>query len=195
MKSHIKLAIFDMDGTVFDSKLDWIKIREELEIRQGESILNTIYGSNRVDESRLKILEDYEEWNTKSAAPINGVFHFLEILKKNDILTALVTNNNKRNSDFLLNKYKMSFDVVVTREMQMWKPDPDPLLYVMELLGIKRIETMTIGDSHYDILASRKARIKDIYIIKNEKTTGIEDGDITLFHDYFDLAGKVTTGN
>ena len=39
----IKLAIFDMDGTVFENYLDWLQIRKELDIKQGGNILKEIY--------------------------------------------------------------------------------------------------------------------------------------------------------
>ena len=38
----IKLAIFDMDGTVFESHLDWKKIKEILGVKSG-NILKEIY--------------------------------------------------------------------------------------------------------------------------------------------------------
>ncbi|UCH93486.1 MAG: hypothetical protein JSV88_24885, partial [Candidatus Aminicenantes bacterium] len=73
----IKLAIFDMDGTVFKSHLDWLKIREELNISPGGNILGEIYKNNRVDKIRLEILENYEHENTLKTEPIKGIPGFL----------------------------------------------------------------------------------------------------------------------
>ncbi len=183
----IKLAIFDMDGTVFVSQLDWVKIREELDIEKGESILKKIFQNNEVDKTRLNILENYEEENTLRSTPIQGIFYFLEFLKIHHIMAALVTNNNKKNCEFLLKKYNLNFDIVITREMKLWKPSPDPFLYVMDLFHCNKDETISIGDSSYDVTASKKADISNIFIIKSEKSIKLSSDGITFFNDFFEL--------
>lgn len=183
----IKLAIFDMDGTLFESRLDWKKIKEELNVKEEESILRTIYKDNKVDQARLDILERYEEENTLNTKPIAGVSDFMDFLKIHRIKAALVTNNTRKNCEFLLKKFNLVFDSVVSREMKLWKPLPDPLLYVMALFGCKKQETISIGDSLYDVKASRQAEIGDIFIIRSEKSIAFRDDGITLFGDYFEL--------
>ena len=121
----IKLAVFDMDGTVFTSHLDWLKIREELNIPPGGNILKEIYNNNQVDKKRLEILESYEKENTLKTEPINGIPDFLFYLKKRNIATVLLTNNNRENTHYLLDKFDIEFDLVMTRELKLWKPDPD----------------------------------------------------------------------
>ena len=185
----IKLAVFDMDGTVFESYLDWLKIREELNIPQGVSILQEIYKDGKVDNARLGILERYEKENTLKTKPIEGIVEYLHYLENRQIKPALVTNNSKTNTDFLLTKFNLHFDVVITREMQLWKPDPDAFFYVMNLYGSNAKEVISIGDSYYDIRAARAANISAIFIIKN-KSRGvpleIEHG-VTYFDDYYHL--------
>jgi HAD superfamily hydrolase (TIGR01549 family) len=183
----IKLAIFDMDGTVFESYLNWQEIRAQLEIKEGDSILKTIYQDNRVDEFRLKILEEYEKENTFKTKPIIGAAEFLSYLRTQGIVTVLITNNNRENTDFLLNKFDLCFDLVITREMRLWKPEPDGLIYVMNLYKCEPGEVISIGDSHYDIKASQGARVSHIYIIKGDHVDRLSEAGITYFEDYFDL--------
>ena len=184
----IKLAIFDMDGTVFESYLNWLKIKEELKIEAGGNILQEIYRENRVDRERLEILENYEKENTLRTKPIRGVSDFLFYLKTGNISTVLATNNNRENTHFLLDKFNFEFDFVITREMKLWKPGPDAFLYAMEKYRCQPGETLCIGDSHYDVNASRKAGITDIFIIKNQGSSiPIDDAGVIYFEDYFDL--------
>ena len=181
-----KLAIFDMDGTVFESHLDWMKIRKELNIEN--NILNEIYKNNRVDHEKLKRLEYFEEENTLKTTPIEGISDFLSYLKINNISTALVTNNNKKNCEFLLNKFSLTFDTVLTREMKLWKPSPEPFFYIMNRFRCGSAETFYIGDSHYDVLASNQSGIANIFIIKNEKPINLSDTDnIVYFSNYVEL--------
>jgi len=185
----IKLAIFDMDGTVFASHLDWLKIREELNIPPGGNILAEIYKDNRVDTKRLEILENYEKENTLKTEPINGISDFIIFLKRENINTGLLTNNNRENTYYLLDKFQLDFDLVVTRELKLWKPDPDALFYAMKKTGCTAGESISIGDSHYDIKASQRANVPYIFIIKNPRSISLqkENPNIILFADYIDL--------
>ena len=182
----IKLAIFDMDGTVVESHLDWAEIRRVLNINS--NILKEIYKDNRVDHKKLQKLEQYEGENTLKATPIRGISDFLSHLKKQNIINVLATNNNKKNTEFLLNMFDLPFDSVLTREKKMWKPSPEPFFYMMDLFHCKQDETISIGDSHYDVIASREAGIENIFIIKNKKQLPLNDtGDIVFFKDFFEL--------
>jgi HAD superfamily hydrolase (TIGR01509 family) len=185
----INLAIFDMDGTVFTSYLDWLKIREELNIPPGGNILEEIYKDNRVDKKRLEILENYEQENTLKTEPINGISDFIIFLKRENIATALLTNNNRENTYYLLDKFHLDFDLVVTRELKLWKPDPEAFFYAMKKTSCTAEETISIGDSHYDVKASHRANVPYIFIIKTPRSISLQKDspDIILFADYIDL--------
>lgn len=175
-----------MDGTVFENYLDWLRIRKELDIKQGGNILKEIYKDGRVDTVRLELLEKYEADNTLKTKPIKGISECLCYLGTREIKTALITNNNKRNTDLLLDKFNLRFDTVITREMGLWKPDPDAFFYVMDLHNCAGEEVIAIGDSHYDVKASRAANISDVFIIKNEnRGVPIDENGVTFFYDFF----------
>jgi HAD superfamily hydrolase (TIGR01509 family) len=182
-----KLAIFDMDGTVFESYLNWAKIKTALGIPRDGNILEVIYSGSQVDDKRLEILENYERENTLKARPIKGIPGFLDYLETMNITAVLITNNNRENTMFLLNKYGLTFDMVITREMKFWKPAPDAFLYAMDMYDCKPAETLSIGDSHYDIKASKEAKVPHIFIIKNDRSTQLDDAGVTYFEDYDDL--------
>jgi HAD superfamily hydrolase (TIGR01549 family) len=183
----IKLAIFDMDGTVFESHLEWLKIREELKIPAGGDILAEIYCGGGVDTKRLEILEGYERENTLNTQPIAGVADFLLYLYECRVITVLLTNNNRENTEYLLRKFSLSFDHVITREMKLWKPEPKAFFYLMDYYGCNVGEMISIGDSHYDLKASQQAGVPRIYLIENPHTLQLQGPDVTLFRDYIQL--------
>ncbi|MCP4156565.1 MAG: hypothetical protein GY757_53115, partial [bacterium] len=74
----IKLVIFDMDGTVFESYLDWSQIKQTLGVES--NILKELYKDGAVDEARMEILEGFEEENTKKTKPIKGIYEYLSYL-------------------------------------------------------------------------------------------------------------------
>jgi pyrophosphatase PpaX len=183
-----------MDGTVFKSHLDWLKIREELDIPAGGNILAEIYKNNQVDKIRLEILENYERENTLKTEPIKGISEFLVYLQKGNLTTVLLTNNNRENTDYLLNKFNFEFDMVMTREMKLWKPDPDAFFYAMNKSKCTPEQTISIGDSHYDVNASQQANVPYIFLIKTPRSLALQqqNPDIILFEDYFDLKTIIT---
>lgn len=193
IQPKVKLAIFDMDGTVFESRLNWQKIRKELSIAPGQSILQEIYGNgDSVDLERLKLLEQYERENTLSAGIIPGAEDFLCYLKDKDVIVVLITNNNRENTQYLLDKHQLCFNRVITRESGLWKPGPEPFLYVMEQYRCRPHETISIGDSHYDVKASRSSGLKRIYIISNSQSVAPADNpDVVFFNDYYHLKSIV----
>ena len=84
-----------MDGTVFDVPYDWKKIKDELRT-EGKPILVHIKSLPEPEKSvKWKILERYEKEATQKAVLKEGMKEFLQYLEKQEIKTALVTNNSQ----------------------------------------------------------------------------------------------------
>ena len=64
----------------------------------------------------------------------------------------------------MLNKHRLSFDALITREDASPKPSAKPLIVASELLGINRENLISVGDYKYDLIASRKAGIRSILV-------------------------------
>jgi HAD superfamily hydrolase (TIGR01509 family) len=182
----IRLAFFDMDGTIFESYMDWSSIKKELDL-ENRNILREIYQVQQVDHHRLKLLEKHEKENTLKTQPIPGIREFITFLKQQGLKLALITNNNKANTDYLLEKFQLEFHEVVTREAKLWKPNPDAFLYMMEVFSCSPEETISIGDSHYDIKASKRANIANIFIKSDILNNGETVDDVVYFQHYFEL--------
>ncbi len=152
-----KTVIFDLDGTILDSRYDWKKIRENLNLNQ-YSILDQLY--SLPDEEREKkesLLKRYERKATSNASLFPDVKEVLHTLKKMGIKTGLSTNNSIDNTRFIIEKYGLVFDSIVTRDDGIWKPNKEPILMLMQRLGSKPDTTVIVGDSDYDILSARDA--------------------------------------
>lgn len=161
--------IFDLDGTIIDVPYDWSKIRTELGTR-GTSILSDLEALDVPERKRkLKILTRYEGRATRKARLKPGSKALLDFLAREKIKTALVSNNSRKNVDFILGKFGLAFDCILTRESGLWKPSGKPLRQAMRLLGLKSRECIAVGDSHYDILAAEDAGIEKIFLITRNR--------------------------
>ncbi len=161
-------AIFDMDGTVVDVQYDWGKIKKELGT-QGKSILMHLESLEEPERSKKwKVLERFENEATHKARLKPGMREFLDILSKRGIKKALVTNNSQKNVSFLLKKFNLEFDCVISREKGLWKPSGAPFLAVLKDLELRREECCVVGDSHFDVRAAQEAGIPYIFILNED---------------------------
>ena len=99
-----------------------------------------------------------------------GVSEFLEFLHAKNIKTALITNNSLKNVNYLLKKFQLNFDLVISRESGLWKPSGKPLIEALKKLKIDKDEACVIGDSKFDMLAAISAGIPNIFILNKNKS-------------------------
>ncbi len=158
-----------MDGTVVDVPYDWKRIKQELQTG-GEPILSYLQNLEEPERTeKWTILERYEEEATARATLKEGMRTFLAFLKANAVKTALVTNNSRKNVDFLLSRFQLDFDLILSREEGLWKPSGAPFLLVLERFGIQRTECCVVGDSHFDVKAAEEAEIERIFILTGNR--------------------------
>ena len=187
----IECVIFDMDGTVVDVAYDWKRIKQELET-QGQPILSYIQNLEEPERSKKwTILEKYEAEATAQATLKEGMESFLDMLRAKKVKTALVTNNSRKNVDYLLGKFRLKFDLVLSREAGLWKPSGAPFLFVLEKLNIEKKLCCVVGDSHFDVKAAKDAGIKKIFVLTEEKENPFSPGVETV-HAIKELEEKIS---
>ena len=120
-------VVFDMDGTLVDSRYDWPAIRRALEV-DGPSIIDTLNGLEEpLRSERWSQLLAFEHEATRAASLHTGARELLELLHRRGIPAALVTNNTDHNTRWLLDRFGLEFDVVLTRDSGFWKPSAEPI--------------------------------------------------------------------
>jgi HAD superfamily hydrolase (TIGR01509 family) len=160
-------VIFDLDGTVVETRYDWRRIREE--IGAGETSILTYLESlaEPVRSRKRKILEGHEAAQTETAVLREGIGDFLDEIRARGAATALVTNNSRKNTEFLLSKFGLAFDCVITRESGLWKPSGAPFLEVFRRLGLESGDCCVVGDTRFDVLAGLDAGVAAIFLLSS----------------------------
>jgi HAD superfamily hydrolase (TIGR01549 family) len=165
---RLRAVIFDLDGTVVENAYDWAAIRAELG-DGGLSILAYLSGLDEPERSRKwAVLERHEAEQTERSVLRDGMRELLEFLREKRVRTALVTNNSRKNTAYLLEKFGLVFDRVVTRENGLWKPSGAPFRAVLEAFGTSGEDCCVIGDTKFDILAALDAGIGPIFLLGDE---------------------------
>jgi HAD superfamily hydrolase (TIGR01549 family) len=160
-----KAVLFDMDGTLTQDTMDLDRLRRDLGMPEGVAILEAIArldaGPRAVAE---KTLHDFE-LNAAMGSELNeGCLDLLDWLTARRIGTALITRNTRRSVATVLEKHGLQFEVQITREDGIFKPNPEPLWLACERIGVVPADTWMVGDWKYDIEAANAAGIFSVWL-------------------------------
>ena len=170
-----KLIIFDLDGVLINSlgnmKKSWNKIFVNLSIKVDfkkykehigkpfKDILNSI----KIEKKYHNFIE--KEFKKNKVKNINlikfypKVYQTLKYLKKNYKI-AILTSKDKSRTLKILKGINVKFDKIQCPEKNFkGKPQPDLLIKLVKNLKEKKKNVVYIGDTKYDFLASKSAKI------------------------------------
>ncbi len=165
----LKAIIFDLDGTLIEADYNWKKVREMLGIEEGSILSNFEKLSPCEREEKEAVLRQIEKEHTQRAYLVPGVYELISFLDAHGIKRALVTNNTRDNVEFILKKFDLKFEVILTREDGFYKPDPQPMYEAIKRLGVDKDEVIAIGDSFLDLQAAKAAGIPIFILEKNKE--------------------------
>jgi len=178
----IKAIIFDVDDTLIDfSKLATpvhIKVAKKLKIKiPNKTQLNRLYGKpwiniankfwQKENHKKIKkeILKEYKKQNFK---PIPGAIKVIKKLKDKYIL-GVVSSKSRAilKSQFKQTKipYKNFKFMYADKDTKLNKPDPRVFSKAIKKLKLKRNEILYVGDSIYDCIATKKAKLKFVAVL------------------------------
>ena len=161
---NLELFIFDMDGTLVDSALDFDLIRHDLNFPKGAPILEYIETlSPREQDRAFEIVNKHELEGAQRATEMSGVSELLNCLKSLNKKSAVLTRNSKIATEETLKKFDWSFDLILTRDcISKQKPHPEGLLKICNELSIKVSNACYIGDYRFDLEAAKNAGMPGI---------------------------------
>ena len=150
--------IFDIDGTLVDSGLDFTRIRKEMNLSPGEPILEMLEHMSASEAQRCQqILARHEEQGVRQAVPFPGVNELLEDLRHRGLRIAAVTRNRQKLGQEMLARWSDLFEVILGRENGPIKPDPWSILSICEQWEVEPSRVIFLGDYLFDMQAGRNA--------------------------------------
>lgn len=158
--AHLRGIIFDMDGTLVDSGLDFTTMRSEMGLRPSLPILEQLDTLPQDDRAAKEaILHRHEMAGAERATLIAGADRLLAALAKTGRPMAIVTRNSRETTTHTLDRLKLSsfFDIVICREDGPHKPDPWAILEICRRWQFATKEVVMVGDFELDIQSAHNA--------------------------------------
>src|SRR5215831_204614 len=122
----IRGVIFDLDGTLIDSGLDFEQMRREMEFAPGQWILETIalLEEGPRKERCRQVLREHEHRGALSASLMPGAKELLAELSRRGLAVGILTRNSREMTDLALSRLGLVVPHVIAREDAPPKPDP-----------------------------------------------------------------------
>jgi len=182
-----KIVIFDMDGTLIDSRKDITlsinyvrKQNHALEPLSEEFVVESInkdernlaylfYGTKNYEDRDRELFEKhYKEQCTQNVFLYDGVLETLDILKGNGVRLFVATNAPTKFAKIMLKSLSIDsmFDMIVGADMvKVSKPDPEMIHKILNFCQFDKMKDKAwmIGDSSKDIKCAQNADIDALF--------------------------------
>ena len=154
--------IFDLDGTLVDSALDFAAIRNELDCPPGLGVLEFIDQLPNADTRRWahRVVLRHEIAGAERATLIPGADTLLSALAERNIPTAILTRNASQVAALTLERLNLDVKLVLAREDCAPKPDPEGLQRIANTWSISTQRLIYVGDFIYDLQAANRAGMR-----------------------------------
>ncbi|MGX9460040.1 HAD family hydrolase [Shewanella sp. A14] len=156
---QIKGIIFDLDGTLVESSLDFDLIRQQIGCPDGIDLLKYVdnLSCQTTQASANHVILEHEYQDAINAKPIKGMTELIDAIEAARLPTAIVTRNSLTASTIKIQQNNIAIDQVLTREDYPAKPAPDALLAIATQWQIAPQNIIYVGDYLYDIQAANNA--------------------------------------
>lgn len=160
----IKYILFDLDGTLVDSPIDFNGMRKSLGITKRQDILiylDSIKEKDPAGYSRgADIVYQFELEASKKARIYEGVFEFLEFLKNGNFKMGVVTRNCREVAQVQMTGIEHFFEEILTRDdVQNPKPHPESFKFFNEKYKFIPDNTLFIGNHRHDYEFARNNKL------------------------------------
>jgi HAD superfamily hydrolase (TIGR01549 family) len=175
--------IFDLDGTLVDSKLDFSLLCQQLGWPAGTAILEHLATLPAVEQQRaLLVIEQFELAGAAAANWMPGAEQLLQLLKAQKIPTAILTRNTRQATLLCAGNLGIEVDVILTRDDAPAKPDPTGLLQIANLWQRQCTDLLFVGDYLFDLQTAANAGMPSCLYRGNDNGHFAAHADFVINH-------------
>ena len=185
MQPKNSAVLFDLDGTLINSGLSFLKIVNELKEEESQDpvsfqivrefssrgaslVLKNAFpdaSDEKIDELKLKFLKRYTQIMTSDIHVYEGVEELLNFLTEKNISWGIVTNKSAKYTLPIIEKLKwhnQTNAIICPENVHQTKPDPEGILRALNLLDASVETSVYVGDHERDIQSAKNANVKSV---------------------------------
>ncbi len=218
----LKLAIFDVDGTLVDSRQIIQRAAEVAFDRQGLPIpsydeVRQVVGLS-LDEALARLAPELPQRDLAELVRVyqdsfgafrldpafveplyDGAHEILDHLKTEGWFLALATGKSRRGVDEIvrMHKWDRMFDATLCADDGPGKPNPHMIEEVLRRTGCDRDHSLMIGDTSFDMMMAKSARVRPVGVTWgfHQADELLATGITDLAHTFADLRGHLGVMN
>ena len=176
-------VIFDLDGTLVDSRLDFAAIRHELDCPPGEGVLEFIDALPETQRPEAhQVVLRHERAGAERAVWMPGAEACLARLAEAGIPVGILTRNAREIAQLTLHRLGARIGTLLAREDAPPKPSPDGLLHIARDWGQSPQQLAYVGDFRFDLEAARHAGMAGVYYDPNDSAEHAALADVVINH-------------
>lgn len=161
----IRGLIFDLDGTLVDSRLDFDAMRAEMCLPDGMAILEALTKLPTDHAARCKeILHRHEQAGAERSTLLPGVREMLESATRRRWHQAIITRNSRPVTQATLRGVGLHFPHVMTRDDGPVKPHPWAIEHLCREWQVHPRDVVMIGDYRFDVECGRAAGARTVLL-------------------------------
>ncbi len=177
-----RVVIFDMDGTLVRSNLDFDRIRQEIGLPNGP-ILESMHAMTPDDRARTEAILARHEAKAAAASELQpGAADVVAAVRAAGIPAVLMTRNSPRSLATFRERHGIEFDMTWTRADGPMKPSPEPVIELCRRLDVDPRDAWVVGDFHFDILCGAAAGATTVLMLdgETERPEWADEADVVI---------------
>jgi HAD superfamily hydrolase (TIGR01549 family) len=183
MLGSIRGLIFDLDGTLVDSGLDFAAIRRETGFPEGTGLLEHLEALEPTAKAAAEaVILRHEMQGARSASWMPGARELLQRLVAAELPIGIVTRNNRVAAQLMLETLGIPCDELVAREDAPAKPHPGGLLAISRRWNLNPAQLVYVGDYLFDLQAAHNAGMLACWYDNGRGFSYDEQADLVVSH-------------
>ena len=164
--------------------LDFDLMREHLGFPPGVPILEhleTLSDPEQIVRCE-RIIDEHERKGAEVSTPMPGIEELLAKIRERKCPIGVLTRNSKHVTEITFDKLGLKFDIVLTRDDCLPKPDPDGLHIIANKWGMSPERCVYVGDFQFDIEVAKNAGMMSALYVSDKNQHFAHEADYQIRH-------------
>lgn len=176
----LRAIAFDLDSTLTRPYLDFTRLRQQLNLPEGDILHWLATLPPQTQQQALRIIEAFEQDGVENVEWNDGAQETVAAVRALGLPTAIVTRNSRASLLAVCQRLGLTVNVLVTREDAPPKPDPACLHYTARQLDVPIEQLLMVGDYRHDTDAGRAAGAKTVLLTNGRIPSWTVDADLVI---------------